>query len=237
VIFFRNQALTPEQLKAFGSRFGSLFVHPNFLPTSDDPYVIDLKRGSDDKKVAGEKWHSDTDFVEEPPMGAILCGVDVPPYGGDTLFANQYLAYDALSPGLQAMLAGLRVEISDRKVAGPALKLNAARTTKVREDDAWRESVSFHPIVRTHPETQRKSLYVTRATAMSIENMTEEESKPLLDYLCEHAHRPEFTCRFRWSNGAVAFWDNRCTQHMALNDTTGFARHMRRVQIAGNRPR
>jgi taurine dioxygenase len=172
----------------------------------------------------------------EPPLGAILYAVEVPPYGGDTLFASQYAAYDALSDGMKALLGTLRAVHSDRKVAGPRAGMNARRSTKVREDDAWRETVSVHPVVRTHPETKRKLLFVNASYTTGFEDMTEAESKPLLDYLLEHGHRPEFTCRFRWQPGSVAFWDNRCVKHLAVHDAGPFRRVMRRVQIAGDRP-
>lgn len=169
-------------------------------------------------------------------MGAILYGIEVPPFGGDTNFANQYLAYEALSDGMKRMLAGLRAVHTDRRVAGPASGQNATRSTKVREDADWRETVSLHPVVRTHPETGRKMLFINQSYTVGFEHMTEQESRPLLNFLLEHGHRPEFTCRFHWTPGAVAFWDNRCTKHLALNNSGEFRRHMRRVQIAGDKP-
>jgi taurine dioxygenase len=173
-------------------------------------------------------------MVEAPPMGAILYAIEVPPYGGDTSFANQYLAYETLSDGMKRMLAGLRAVHSDRKVAGPQAGRNAYRSTKVREDDAWRETVNTHPVVRTHPETGKRLLFVNHAYTVGFEGMTEAESRPLLDYLLEQGHRPEFTCRFRWETGSVAFWDNRAVKHLAVNDAGPFRRLMRRVQIAGD---
>jgi taurine dioxygenase len=175
-------------------------------------------------------------MVAEPQMGAILYAIETPPNGGDTCFANQYLAYDTLSDGMKRMLEGLRAVHSDRKVAGPQAGRNAHRSTKVREDADWRETVSAHPVVRTHPETGRKLLFVNHSYTVGFEGMTEEESRPLLDYLLEHGHRPEFTCRFRWHNGSVAFWDNRSVKHLAVHDAGPFRRLMRRVQIVGDRP-
>ena len=236
VIFFRDQDLDVARQKAFTSRFGTLFLHPNIQGSKSDPAVIDIVRNPGDTKIIGEDWHSDTPQVAAPPMGSLLYAVDVPAYGGDTMFASQYLAYDALSPGLKAMLDGVRAMHSDRRVAGPARDLGASNAAKKKSDDEWRETASFHPVVRTHPETGRKALYVNRQSTIAFEDMTEAESKPLLDYLCAHAHRPEFTCRFRWRNGSVAFWDNRCTQHVAINDTGSFRRVMRRLQIDGDRP-
>jgi taurine dioxygenase len=175
-------------------------------------------------------------MVAEPPMGAILYAIEVPPYGGDTMFASQYAAYDALSDGMKKMLSGLRAYHSDRKVAGPQANMNAFRATKVREDDSWRETVSLHPVVVTHPETGRKLLYVNHSYTYAFEGMTEAESQPLLDYLKDHGHRLEFTCRFRWEKGSVAFWDNRVCKHLAVHDSHRVTRHMRRIQIAGTRP-
>ena len=236
VVFFRDQDLDIARHKAFASHFGTLFLHPNIQGSSADPAVIDIVHNPGDTKIIGEDWHSDTPQVPRPPMGSVLYAVDVPAYGGDTLFASQYAAYDALSTGLKAMLEGVRALHSDRRVAGPARDLGQSNAVKKKSDDEWRETATFHPVVRTHPETGRKALYVNRQTTIAFENMTEAESKPLLDYLCTHAHRPEFTCRFRWRNGSVAFWDNRCTQHVAVNDTGMSRRVMRRLQIEGDAP-
>jgi len=195
-----------------------------------------IRREPGDSHIVGEDWHADTTMMAEPPLGAILYALEVPPYGGDTLFANQYLAYETLSGGMRKMLAGLRAVHSDRLVAGPVANRNAYRATKVRQGDDWRETVNLHPVVRTHPETGRKLLNVNKAYTVGFEGMTEAESKPLLDYLLEHGNRPEFTCRFRWANGSVAFWDNRAVKHLAINDAGPYLRVMRRVQIAGDRP-
>ncbi|HUA54226.1 MAG TPA: TauD/TfdA family dioxygenase [Candidatus Sulfotelmatobacter sp.] len=236
VIFFRDQQLEPEQHKALARRFGKIFVHPNYNGVAPDPEILTFLREPGDERIIGEEWHTDTTMSPEPPMGAILHALEVPPYGGDTMFASQYAAYDALSDGMKAMLGKLRAVHSDRKVAGPAAGMNAKRSTKVREDADWRETVSVHPVVRTHPETGRKLLYVNASYTVGFEDMTDAESQPLLDYLLEHGHRPEFTCRFRWQPGSVAFWDNRCTKHIAVHDAGPFRRLMRRVQICGDRP-
>jgi taurine dioxygenase len=236
VIFFRDQDLDIPRQKAFTSRFGTLFLHPNIAGSAADPAVIDVIRNPGDRNIIGEDWHSDTPQVAAPPLGSLLYAVEVPAYGGDTMFANQYLAYDTLSPGLKAMLSGVRAMHSDRRVAGPARDLSASNAKKRKDDAEWQETVSLHPVVRTHPETRRKALYVNRQSTIAFESMTEAESQPLLAYLCQHAHRPEFTCRFRWRKGSVAFWDNRCTQHVAINDTGMSRRVMRRLQIVGDPP-
>jgi taurine dioxygenase len=233
VIFFRDQKLDAERHKAFTRRFGEIFIHPNYKGMQADPEIIVITREPGDKKIVGEEWHADTTMMPEPPMGAILYAIEVPPYGGDTLFANQYQAYEALSDGMKQMLCGLEALHSDRKVAGPAANKNAYRATKVREDADWRETVSAHPVVATHPETGRKLLYVNASYTTGFAGMTEEESRPLLDYLLDHGHRPEFTCRFRWETGSIAFWDNRCCKHLAIHDAGPFRRVMQRTQIAG----
>lgn len=236
VIFFRGQRLDAEGQKAFARRFGQIFVHPNFRGSGADPEIVEIRREPNDASIVGEEWHSDTTMMAEPPMGAILYALEVPPYGGDTLFASQYLAYEALSDTMKKMIAGLRGIHSDRRVAGPKVGHNQRRSTKVREDAEWRETVNTHPVVCTHPETGRKMLFVNHSYTVGIDGMSEAEGRGLLDFLLEQGHRPEFTCRFRWAPGSIAFWDNRCTKHLALNDTRGFRRLMRRVQIAGTRP-
>jgi taurine dioxygenase len=234
VIFFRDQTLARDRHKAFTRRFGEIFIHPNYNGVSADPEIVDIRREPGDKKIVGEDWHTDTTMVADPPMGAILYAIEVPPYGGDTLFANQYLAYDTLSPGLKRTVESLRAVHTDRLVAGPQANMNAHRSTKVREDANWRETISVHPVVRTHPETGRKLLFVNRSYTVGFEGWTEAESRPLLEYLLEHGHRPEFTCRFRWANGSIAFWDNRCTKHLAVHDAGPYRRVMRRTQIRGD---
>jgi taurine dioxygenase len=236
VIFFRDQDFNAEQHKVFARRFGKIFVHPNYRGMQQDDEIVMIRREPGDQHIVGEDWHADTTMMEEPPLGAILYALDVPPYGGDTMFANQYLAYETLSPGMKRLLAGLKAIHTDRKVAGPMANRNAQRATKVREDGDWRETVNTHPVVRTHPETGRKLLNVNAAYTVGFAGMTEDESKPLLDYLLAHGHRPEFTCRFRWENGSVAFWDNRAVKHLAINDAGPYPRVMRRVQIAGDKP-
>ena len=236
VIFFRDQTLDTPQHKRFARRFGDIFIHPNYKGTQADSEIVQIKREPGDKKIVGEEWHADTTMVAEPPMGAILYAIDVPPYGGDTIFANQYLAYEALSDGMKKLLSGMRALHSDRKVAGPRANQNAFRSTKVREGADWAETISSHPVVVTHPETGRKLLYVNHAYTYCFEGLTEEESKPLLDYLLDHGHRPEFTCRFRWEKGSVTFWDNRVCKHLAIHDAGPFRREMRRIQISGTKP-
>jgi taurine dioxygenase len=175
VIFFRDQQFDAEQHKAFARRFGEIFVHPNYRGMQEDDEIVMIRREPGDQHIVGEDWHADTTMMEAPPLGAILYALEVPPYGGDTLFANQYLAYDTLSDGMKKMLLGLRAVHTDRLVAGPAANRNAYRATKVRQGDDWRETVNLHPVVRTHPETGRKLLNVNAAYTVGFEGMTEED--------------------------------------------------------------
>jgi taurine dioxygenase len=240
VVFFRDQEIDVAQHKAFARRFGPIFIHPNYNGVSADPEVLMVRREPSDTSYVGELWHTDTTMVAEPPMGAILYGIDVPPYGGDTMFANQYMAYETLSPGMQRLLDGLVAVHSARHIYGVGADNDYARLkglsamTIRRSEAAHRETE--HPVVRTHPETGRKGLYVNRNFTVRFKDMTVEESRPLLNFLWEHAVKPEFTCRFRWETGSIAFWDNRCVQHYALNDYHGQRRVMHRVTVNGDRP-
>jgi len=232
VIFFRDQEFDAEQHKRLARRFGEIFVHPNYAGMQADPEIVMIRREPGDTRVVGEDWHTDTTMMATPPIGAILYALEVPPYGGDTLFANQYAAHETLSDGMKRLIGGLRAIHSDRLVAGPQSRASVGRTTKARHDESWRETINTHPIVTTHPETGRKVLFVNVSYTVGIEGLNDEESRPLLHFLMEHGNRPEFTCRFRWTKGAVAFWDNRCVKHLAVNDAGPYRRLMRRVQIA-----
>ena len=239
VIFFRDQKITPEQHKAFGRRFGELNIHPQYEPVDGHPEILPIVKEPEDRDNIGDTWHSDLTFLEKPPLGSILYALEVPPVGGDTLFANQYLAYESLSDGMRKMLDGLVAVHSSRILSDPemAKARNTSRSTKLREDaETAEEMTSEHPLVRTHPETGRKGLFVNLPFTIRFKDMTEEESKPLLHFLYEHASRPEFTCRFRWEKGSIAMWDNRCVQHYALNDYHGYRRTMHRVTVNGDRP-
>ena len=238
VICFRGQRLTPDQHKAFGRRFGSLNVHPYAPALDGHPEVMTIFKEKADKANFGGGWHSDMTFLETPVLGSMLYARDVPPHGGDTMFLNMHLAYDALSDGMKRMLHGLRAVHSANKQYGvdgsEAAKLNDQRTMKPRTSAEARKEVT-HPVVRTHPETGRKCLFVNRAFVERFDGWTKQESQPLLRWLYEHYTRPEFTCRLRWQTDTLTFWDNRCTQHYALNDYHGYRREMHRVTIDGDR--
>ena len=239
VLFFRDQELSLESHKAFGRRFGSLNVHPQYVPLDGHPEILPIVKEADAEHNIGGVWHSDITFLERPALGSILYAIDVPATGGDTLFANQELAFEELSTGLRQLLLGLRAVHSDHTLSDrvEAENRNRTRSTKLSEE-AMRQPVveNLHPVIRTHPETGRKSLFVNRAFTVRFENMTVAESKPLLEFLYEQATKPEFTCRFHWENCSVAMWDNRCVQHYALNDYHGQRRYMHRVTVNGDRP-
>lgn len=227
VIFFRNQTLTPEQQLAFGRRFGPLNIHPYVKGMADHPEVMEIIKEPSDRISFGGGWHSDMSFLEAPSIGSILYAVETPDYGGDTLFASQAAAFDALSPGLQATLEGLSaVHSAGREYAPTGASAQKRGSMQIAEaEGAVGEYV--HPIVKVHPETGRKALYVNPAFTMRIEGWSRRESKALLDYLFEHSRFEAFTCRFSWKPGSVAFWDNRSVWHFALNDYPGQRRHMR----------
>jgi taurine dioxygenase len=206
--------------------------------SSKHPQIIEVRKEPEDKRNFGGGWHTDVSYLERPALGSVLYAREVPETGGDTLFANQYLAYEALSDGMKRMLEGMIAIHSARRPYG----VNAARAF-----DPGPSSMSFHfsetahaevehPVVRTHGETGRKTLYVNGTFTTRFKGMTEEESAPLLHYLFQQAVRPEFTCRFRWRRNSIAFWDNRCVQHNAINDYHGARRVMHRVTIEGERP-
>ncbi len=241
VIFFRGQQITPEQHKAFSLRFGGLLEVPFVRSLEGHPEILAIMKGAQEitRRNFGGVWHSDMSYAPEPPLGSILCSRVVPPYGGDTLWSNMYLAYERLSEGMQRMLDPMNVVHSAIRSYGAAGVLvnngDPASKMDVRTDNRAAAEVT-HPAVRIHPVTGRKALYVNSAYSIRFEDMTEEESKPLLDFLFAHCSRPEHTCRLRWSPGTIAMWDNRCTQHLAMNDYDGFDRELHRTTIMGDKP-
>jgi len=234
VIFFKNQKLTPAQYLSFAQAMGEPVEYPFVRGIEGYPTIIEVKKLEHETTNFGGIWHSDTTYLQEPPMGSMLLSRTVPPYGGDTLFANQYLAYESLSETMRGLLDGL-VGISSSAQAD----VSKTREDRIRTDGreaAPTEYVAEHPVVRTHPETGRKALYVNVAHTVGIKGMRPEESAPLLQFLFRHQVKPEFTCRFAWEPDAIAFWDNRCTQHNPVNDYHGHRRVMHRITLKGDRP-
>lgn len=235
VVFFRDQPLDDDAFMAFARRIGKPIEYPFVRGLDAHPEIIEVKKLEHERMNFGGIWHSDTTYLERPPMASMLLARTVPPYGGDTLFANMYLAYETLSEGLRGTLDGLRAVASSAKA-----DVSRTREDRIRSDgrDAARtEYVAEHPVVRTHPETGRKALYVNVAHTVRFAGWTEDESRPLLDLLTTHLTRPEFGCRFGWRVGSLALWDNRCAQHNPVNDYHGFRRVMHRITLEGDVPR
>ena len=235
VIFFRDQTLPADRFMALARRFGTPIEYPFLNGIEGFPEIITVSKLENETVNFGGVWHSDTTYLPEPPMATLLVAREVPEAGGDTIFANQYLAYEALSDGMRALLAELKGVASSAKADS-----SRTREDRIRTDgsaDARKLLLAEHPVFRTHPETGRKSLFVNRAHTVAFAGMTAEESAPILEFLFNHQIRPEFTCRFHWSPGALAIWDNRCAQHYAVNDYQGERRIMQRITLAGDKPR
>ena len=229
VVFFRDQDLSSAAFMAFARAMGRPVEYPFVKGLEGFPDIVAVTKLPHQTIAFGGNWHSDTTYFAEPPMATMLLARELPPQGGDTQFANQYLAYETLSDGMKALLAPLRwVSRSD--------KAEASRTREDRQTSERTVMIAEHPVVRTHPETGRKSLFVNLAHSAQFAGMTVEESLPLLRFLWAHQVRPEFTCRFRWTPGALALWDNRCALHSAINDYNGFTRVMHRITLAGDVP-
>lgn len=234
VIVLPGQMLSSDEFMAFAATIGTPVEYPFVKGLDGWPTIIEVKKLEHERVNFGGVWHSDTAYLEQPPMATLLLAREVPPHGGDTLFASQTAAYEALSEGMQRLLAGLRCVNSSAK----------ADTSRTREDriaEAGRSERRVygaeHPAVRLHPETGRRALYMNVAHTVQFAGLTEEESAPLLRFLHEHQRKEEFTCRVRWAPGTLALWDNRSTQHYPINDYHGFRRVMHRITLAGDVPR
>lgn len=229
VIFFRNQNLTRDQHKDFGRLFGELHYHPAAPGPEGHPEILVIHADENSKYSAGQGWHSDVSCDEEPPMGSILRLETVPPTGGDTLFSNMYVAYEALSDRMRLMLQGLSAVHSGKHVYQG--RYNVAADEMVRD---YPEST--HPIVRTHPVTKKPALFVNSGFTTHIVGLKPRESRAILDHLFQHISLPDFQCRFKWEPDSIAFWDNRCMQHHAIFDYWPNVRHGERVTVKGDRP-
>ncbi len=240
VIFFRYQNITPAQQVGFARQFGEIHRHLFNKAMDDHPEITELLKTPEMKSNAGGRWHSDQMYTPEPAKATMLYAREMPDGRGDTMFSNMYLAYETLSEGMKASLQGLRAIHNGDSRNHPSGKTRmervAAGTIHMPQiDPGDAKTVSTHPAVRTHPETGRKLLYIGGHTER-FDGWTDAESAPLLDYLKTHATRPEFTCRLHWFENTMAFWDNRCCQHFAINDYDGYQRRMHKIMIKGDAP-
>lgn len=234
VLFFHGQELSMEEHIRFGRRFGELHLHPaagdymkhDHLP----PEILRIHADADTKRPAGDSWHTDVSCDAEPPMASILMLERVPPIGGDTLFANMYAAYEALSGPMKALLGSLTATHD----GGPNYRDRAAKAGVDVSDKVY--PCNSHPVVRTHPETGRKALYVNSAFTTHINGLPADESRAILDFLYQHIAKPIFQCRFSWRPGSIAMWDNRCALHHAMWDYYPQVRSGQRVTVKGDRP-
>jgi taurine dioxygenase len=233
LVFFRSQTLSQADHLRFAEGWGEIVINKYFPSTKRFPQIAEVRKEANQKTNIGGGWHADHSYDQEPALGSILVAREVPNAGGDTLFANLYGAYEALSDGLKATLEGLRAVHANHHIYGPEGKLRNSDIGHLL-GGADNTSEATHPVVVTHPGSGRKALYVNPGHTRYFEGWTVEESASLLQYLYVHAARPEFTCRFRWEPGSVAFWDNRCTWHYAANDYHGQHRLMDRITIAGS---
>ena len=227
VLVFRDQKLSPEQQIAFGERWGSLLIHPIIPHVEGHPPVIAIENLGKHRTLT-EFWHSDVTFERCPPSISMLYALEIPAAGGDTLFANQHAAYERLSPGMKTLLEGLEAVHS-----GGGL---ASATRGGEAGPAWAVQGRRHPVVRTHPESQKKALYVNPAFVVGLADMTRKESEPLLAFLYAHCTRPDLTMRHRWEKGDLVIWDNRSVQHFAVHDYGTQNRTMHRVTVNGDEP-
>jgi taurine dioxygenase len=237
VLWFRDQRITPVQQTAFAEQFGELDTYPFIAPLPGHPHVIPIVKEPETRFNFGGGWHTDMSYQARPSKATLLYAIEVPARGGDTLFANMTAAYEALSEGMKALLDGLRAVFTASKVHGAAgLYSSADHPMQMRKDAAKEEARHLHPVVRTHPETGRKALYLDVPHVERFENMRVHESQPLMDFLSQHATQPQFTTRLCWRVGTLAVWDNRCVQHYALNDYPGQRREMNRITVVGDVP-
>ena len=229
VLFFRDQKVTLDQHKAFGRLFGELAIHPNTPGPEGHPEILPIYADANSKRIAGERWHSDVSCDPEPPMGSILNIKQVPPVGGDTIFASMYAAYDALSKPMREYLCKLTAIHDGTKNYTRTNNLIGVPTNKTFPR-------AEHPLIRTHPVTGRQAIFVNPVFTMAIKDVPEDESDAILQFLYEHCAKPHWQVRFRWQNDSIAFWDNRCVQHIAMWDYFPNVRSGYRVTVKGDKP-
>ncbi len=233
VIFFRDQDLSPKAHIAFAERFAPIDINRFFRPVEGYPMIAEVRKEPDQKLNIGGVWHTDHSYDEAPALGSVLLARELPDVGGDTLFASMALAYETLSDGLKQTLSELKAWHSSRHAFGQGgTTAELQREGRIQNPDLATQD-TCHPVVISHPQTGRKTLYVNPGFTRRFDGWTEAESKPLLDFLYAHATRPEFTCRFSWKVGSVAVWDNRATWHFAMNDYAGQRRLMHRITLEG----
>jgi taurine dioxygenase len=240
VLFIRDQSLTLDDQLKVTRMFGPVLRVPYVQGIASHPDVIAVLKEAEERKIStfGGTWHTDFSFLAEPPAYTVLYAVELPPVGGDTIWASQYLAYEALSSGMRALLDPLRAVHTGwpHGTMGPNPDVPVSRSIKMARNDPSADREVLHPVVRVHPVTGRKALFVNPVYTQRFEGMTAVESKPLLDYLHQHATRSEFTCRLRWQPGTLTMWDNRCLMHLAVNDYDGHRRLLHRTTVAGEAP-
>ena len=240
VLFVREQHLTPEDQLDVTRRFGEVLRVPYITHLDAYPDIIAVLKEADEKKIStfGGTWHSDFSFLPEPPSLTLLYAIQLPDVGGDTLWASQYAAYDALSDGMKSLIDPLRAIQTawPHGTKGPGANAATSKSIGMVRNDPSADREIAQPVVRVHPVTGRKALFVNPVYTQYFESMTEEESRPLLQYLFAHATKAEFTCRLRWEPGTLAVWDNRCLLHLAINDYDGSRRLLHRTTVAGEKP-
>jgi taurine dioxygenase len=238
VLVIRDQRLEPADIMQVGARFGEPCPYPFVAGIDGFPFIFEVVKEESETVNFGGNWHSDTTYLAQPPLGTLLYALETPSHGGDTLFASTAAAYDALTPALRALIDPLvGVNSAALKHGGGRHQMHGTiNSMKLHDIQGAGRYEAEHPVVRTHPETGRKALYVSRSHTVRFRDMSEEESRPLIEYLQAHQTRPEFTCRVRWSPGTLTVWDNRCTQHNAVNDYPGQRRRMRRLTVGPQTP-
>ena len=233
LIFFRDQNLTPEEHIRFAEKWGKININRFFAKVDGYDQVAEVLKEPDQKGNIGGEWHTDHSYDQIPALGSMLLAKEIPSKGGDTLFACMYKAYENLSEGMKVTLEGLNAVHSSRHIFGEGSDYSKTSKGRIGNSELATQD-AIHPVIITHPESKKKALYVNRAFTLRFEGWTKEESRPLLDYLYDHAVGENNITRFKWSPGSIAFWDNRCTWHNALNDYHGERRLMHRITIEGS---